>query len=135
MRLAFRVWICILVAQCIAVPASAQQLAGGSSPDISIIRILMAMIICSAAAFGLVVVLRLQRKMPPIPHLNLPGLSFVKVPLIEVLEARRLSPHADISLIRHGNIEYLLLCGASGLQVLNTKVVGSLDEEATDAPP
>lgn len=98
----------------------AQNLGGGNggTPDISVIRILAALLVCLAAAFTLALMIRARNG-----GLRLSGKGWLSGAIarsrrIEVIETRRASPHADICLVRCDDEEYLLLCGPSAQSVL-----------------
>jgi hypothetical protein len=107
-----------LLLLCTALPAAAASGrlgGGGGDVSVSIWRILAALVICAAVAFAAVLVIRRQglggarRLLASVPR---------RVRQIEVVETRRLSPHADISLVRQDGQEYLLLLFAGGSRVL-----------------
>ena len=112
------------------VPAAAHaapaRLGGGGDLSVSPWRIGVAFILCAAAAYLAVLWIR---KHGSVGALRL-GLG--KLPLrarsIEIVETRRLSTHADISLVREGGHEYLLLLFAGGCQVLREGVAEAPDE-------
>lgn len=110
-------------------PASAQQLAGGEAPDISLLRVFAALIVCIGAAVGLAFVLRARGRPSLRAWPSLDRIRLGKAMRIDVIEARRLSPHADICLVRCGGSEYLLLCGIAGMQVLNKAPIASHELE------
>lgn len=121
---------CLFAATIAAVAAAdpsvpARQLAGGSDPDFSIVRIIAALAVCLAAAFGAVVALRLRQKGGTLPAMNLRRLGFTRPRAIDVVEARRLSQHADICLFRENGTEYLVLCGPAGFHVLRSSRIDS----------
>lgn len=99
--------------------AQAQQLGGGgASTDISIIRILAALLVCLAAAFALALVIKARRGgIRPLGKEWLPR-AIAGSRRIEIVETRRATPYADICLVRCDGEEYLLLCGPSGQTVL-----------------
>jgi len=99
--------------------ARAQQLGGGgASPDISMIRILAALLVCLAAAFALALVIRARKgAIRPLAKGWLSG-AIAGSRRIAVVETRRATPYADICLVRCDGEEYLLLCGPSGQLVL-----------------
>lgn len=101
---------------------------GGGDVTISIWRILVALVICSLVALAAVLVIRkrglgggrpLLARLPRRPR------------QIDVVETRRLSAHADISLVREGEHEYLLLLFAGGSRILR---VGASRAPADEQP-
>lgn len=107
----------LLIASGTAAAAEPGGLGGGDDVSIPVVRILAAFLFCAGLAYVLVLVLR-RRLTGSGPSLlsQLPK----RARRIEVLETRRLSPHADISLVREGGQEYLLLLFAGGTQVLRS---------------
>lgn len=102
-----------------AVPAlaSAHRLGGGGDVGVSLGRIVAALLICIIVAVLAALLLR-QRA----GHQDLSRLFSrfdLRARAIEVVETRRLSPHADICLVRHGGKDYLLLTMAGAAQVLS----------------
>jgi len=96
--------------------ASARSLAGGGGPEISMIRVGAALVLCLAAAFAAAIVLR---------RMNLPqgwrgfAVRPSRARRIEVIETRRLATHAELSLVRCGDAEFLILCGQSDAKVIS----------------
>jgi hypothetical protein len=109
-----------------AAHASPSRLGGGGDLSISIWRIAIAFIICAAAAFITILFIR-RRAGGGSVRLSWNGLP-LRNRRIEVIETRRLSTHADISLVRENGREYLLLLFAGGSQILREQVA-DLDEE------
>jgi hypothetical protein len=97
--------------------ASTHRLGGGGDIGVSLGRIVAALLICIIVAVLAALFLR-QRA----GHQDLARL-FTRFDLrtraIEVVETRRLSPHADICLVRHDGKDYLLLLMAGAAQVLS----------------
>lgn len=108
---------------------AAGRLGGGAALDISPWRILAALILCIIIAMLAAVMLR-QRGGRFAPGALLPRLDLGRR-TIEVVETRRLSPHADLCVVRHGGREYLLLLLAGDARVLRESAVApALDEES-----
>jgi hypothetical protein len=107
----------VFAAGCRPADAWAQQLGGGQAPDISLVRIGAALAVCVLAAIALALTLRRRAGRAP---LNLTGWrrGLARGRRIEVVEARRLSPTADVSILRCEGTEYLLLSGPGGHAVL-----------------
>ena len=97
--------------------ASTHRLAGGGDIGVSLGRIVAALLICIIVAVLAALLLR-QRA----GHQDLARL-FTRFDLraraIEVVETRRLSPHADICLVRYDGKDYLVLLMAGATQVLS----------------
>jgi hypothetical protein len=100
----------------------AQKLGGASAPEISILRIALALGICLVAGIGLILYMRRGGVRPA--FLAGWGEGLARKRRIEVIEARRLSVHADLCLARCDGIEYLLVCSSTGLTVLERSPLG-----------
>lgn len=113
------------------VPALAQKLGGASEPEISFVRILGALVLCIGAAVAMALLISKR---------GLPGKSWgegIRAKLrsrsrIMVIEARRISPHADVCLIRCDGKEYLLICGPGDIRVLSEAEASA--DELTNLP-
>jgi len=102
-------------------------LGGGEDVSVSIWRVLAALVICAIVALLAVLMIR-KRAAGGLPVIaSLPARSR----RIQVVETRRLSPHADISLVREGGREYLVLLFAGGSQILRSEPA----EGTADAQP
>lgn len=100
-----------------AAQTHASRLGGGGAVDVSLGRIVISFVICIIIA-ALAILLIRQRS----GKLDLAGLFATmesRTREIQVVETRRLSPHADICLVRQGGREYLLVLQPGGTQVLN----------------
>ncbi len=90
--------------------AAPARLGGGAALDVSLTRIVMALLICLTLA-GLAAVLVKRGG----GRLTLPNRTERR---IAVIESRRISPHADLCLLRCDGQEYVILSSATGQQVL-----------------
>lgn len=105
----------------LSTPAFAGDLAGGSSPDIPWLRLLLALAFCIAMAFSAVLLLRRQQRGGgPIigPSALFQGRGKASVRRISVIETRRASPTADLCLVECDGETWLLALTASGTTVL-----------------
>lgn len=115
-RLIAALWLCVLGAM--PALASPGRLGGGGALDISLTRIVMALLLClMIAALAALLLKRGGGK------LDLKALRrmFAQLPAqrrIEVIETRRVSQHADVCLLRCDGREYLILCAAQRQTVL-----------------
>jgi hypothetical protein len=100
-----------------AARADAQGLASGFAPEVSIVRTIAALALCLIAALAVALTLRRRRTGHAAAHPGLRGFGWTGRSRIEVVEARRVSPHADVCMIRVDGAEYLMLCGASGFEL------------------
>lgn len=94
---------------------------GGGGVDVSLTRIVMALILCLMLA-GLAAML-LKRGGGKIDLAGLQTL-FSRMPAaarrIDVVETRRISQYADVCLLRCDGRDYLILCAANQQTILNT---------------
>lgn len=104
----------------------AAHLGGGGAIDISLGRIIISFVICVIIAALAILLLR-QRS----GKFDLAGLFARIEPRareIAVVETRRLSPHADICLVRQGGREYLLVVQQGNAQVLSDRPFGPAED-------
>ncbi len=108
-------------------PASAAGGLGGGEPlEVSLGRIVAALLISLIVAGLAVFAIRQRGGRIDLGRLRLPA----RAASIEVVETRRVSQHADICLIRHRGNEYLLLLMAGDARVLSEAVASSPNPEA-----
>ncbi|MFA6114574.1 MAG: hypothetical protein WC729_11295 [Sphingomonas sp.] len=116
----------VLLAAASAVPLHAARLGGGGAIDVSLGRIVISFVICIIIA-ALAILLIRQRS----GRNDLAGFFARMEPRareIQIVETRRLSPHADICLVRQGGREYLLVLQQGGTQVLRDQAVPPRDD-------
>lgn len=115
-----------------ASPAGAQRLGGGGDLNISLTRIVMALVLCLMLA-GLAILL-LKRGGGRVDLATLRKLV-VAMPVrrrIDVIETRRVSQHADLCLFRCDDEEYLVLCAQQQQTVLRrTNRACAVDDAVT----
>ena len=112
--------------------AATGRLGGGEPLGVSLGRVVGALIVCIVVAVLAALLIR-QRS----GRMDLPALFARLTPraqIIEVVETRRLSPHADLCVVRHGEHEYLLLLLAGAAQVLSDKAVPAAPETEAVEP-
>lgn len=107
--------------------ANAQQLGGGGDVGISWIRVILALAICLAVAAFAIWFLR-QRSHPGGMIERLRS-RLVAKGRIRTIESRRISPHADLCLVHCDGVEYLLICTAGNVELLERR---ELAEEASE---
>lgn len=101
------------------VPARAQQLGGGGGADIPVLRIIAALVFSIFAAAALALVLR-GRAGSPLGNVKwLRRLAPHR--RIAVIEARRLTQHSEMSIVRCDGVEYLLISGPGGVEVVERR--------------
>lgn len=102
---------------CAPAYANAARLGGGEDLHVSLWRIVAALLI----AIVLVVLagLLIRQRSGKLDLAALAGRVRLRTRCIDVVETRRLSPHADACLLRYRGREYLLLVGASHGRVLS----------------
>ena len=111
-----------------AAAAAAGRLGGGEALGVSLGRIVLALIICLVIAVFAILLLRQKSGRTDLRALF--ARFEMKPRLIDVVETRRLSPHADICVVRHGGREYLLLLLAGAARILSEEPVGAAASEA-----
>jgi hypothetical protein len=111
--------------------ASAARLGGGEPLDISWGRIVAALFLSLLVAIVAILLIRKRGGSVKLPFLL--GRMELRTRAIHVVETRRLSQHADICLVRHGDCEYLLLLLAGGARILSRKLIEAAPE-AEEAP-
>lgn len=126
-------WRAALAAAAISFPAwpafaNIGRLGGGGELGISLGRILAALLVCLVVAFLAILLIRQKTGKADLAAI------FSRLELrsraIEVVETRRLSPHADVCLVRHAGHEYLLL-----LQAGNARILREIHSVGEDAQP
>lgn len=104
--------------------AAPVRLGGGAAFDVSSTRIVGALLLClMLAALAAVLLKRGGGRLVPTGWMAARGGR-----RIAVVESRRVSPHADLCLLRCDDREYLVLSSAAGQQVLRS-------EPATEPTP
>jgi hypothetical protein len=99
------------------------HLGGGGEVDVSLGRIIISFVICIIIA-GLAILLIRQRS-GKIDLASFLARIEPRAREIKVVETRRLSPHADISLVRQGGREYLLILQQGSTHVLRDEPVAA----------
>ena len=105
--------------------AGAGRLGGGQPLEVSLGRIVAALVICIIIAVLAVLLIR-QRSGKVDLHAFF-GRFQMRPRAIEVVETRRLSPHADICVVRHAGREYLLLLLAGNARILREEPVAEAE--------
>jgi hypothetical protein len=117
-----RIWLRVGAAGLLLSPAAlaAQlrptHLGGGGDLQISLVRIIVSFVICVIIAA--LAILMLRQRSGKIDLAALFARIEPRARQIKVIETRRLSPHADISLVHQGGREYLLVLQAGSVEVL-----------------
>lgn len=105
--------------------AAQPHLGGGGSLDISLGPIIASLVICIIIAVLAILLIRQRGGRGDLAAL------FARIQpqarAIEVVETRRLSPHADICLVRHDGRDYLLVLQQGSMQVLRDHAVATSD--------
>lgn len=97
------------------------RLGGGAGVDVPIGRIIVAFLICiTIAALAILLIRQRMGKGDLAGWLRQVG---PRGGVIEVVEVRRLSMHAEVGVVRHDGHEFLLLLQAGSSQVLRERVV------------
>lgn len=106
--------------------AQAQRLGQGSNPEVSFVRMVTALVVCLVVALLAILLIRTRRSGAALPQF----LSRLKPhgSVVEIIETRRISMHADVSLLRHGDREYLLLISQGHSRVLAERTTSESGE-------
>jgi uncharacterized membrane protein YraQ (UPF0718 family) len=109
----------------LAAPALAAggRLGGGQPLEVSLGRIVSALVICIIIAVLAALLIR-QRAGKVDLHALFARLQS-RPRAIEVVETRRLSPHADLCVVRHSGREYLLLLLAGDARILREEPIAT----------
>jgi hypothetical protein len=116
----------------ISVPLQAQQLAGGGGAEVSVWRVLAALIVSVAAAAVLAVVLRSRAMGRPTKHKWLSALA--RPGRIELVETRRIASLTELSLVRCDGTEYLILSSQGAAEVLERRPLPGTGQAETLQP-
>lgn len=96
--------------------AFAQQLGGDKTPDVSLVRVFLALLVCLIVAVFAALLLRQKFRGGSLP-------LFTKLAArsnrLHLIESRRIAPQSDLCLVRCDNEEYLLLIAPASVAVLN----------------
>lgn len=123
----FALFLLLFASHALAQAPARRPLGGGGAVDVSIGRIIVSLVFCIIVATLAILLIR-QRG----GRMDLAGLFARFEPrarAIDVLETRRLSPHADICLIRHDAREYLVVLQQGSMQVLRESDVPTNDAD------
>ena len=111
----------LLALNLLAIAGTAQphtaRLGGGGAIDVSLGRIVISLVICVIVAA--LAILLLRQRSGRIDLATFFQRIEPRTRAIQVVETRRLSPHADICLVRQGGREYLLVLQQGSVQVLS----------------
>lgn len=113
--MSLRFFTATMVALSLSQPAAAQQLGGGASPDVSLVRVFLALLVCLAVA--VLALFLLRRRFAKKPRSLLPRLT-ASGSRIRTIESRRVAPQADVCIVECDGTEYLLLIAAGGTLLL-----------------
>lgn len=124
-RMRYRL-VTALVAGLAASPLHAQKLGGAPDDPVSWVRVGVALVVCCAAACGLAVVLKARgvTKAASWAEMLKPKHS-----RIERVVSRRLSLQCEVHIVRCDGVEYVLLCGPGGNQIMERRAVPQQDEK------
>ena len=103
------------------------RLGGGTGVDVPVGRIIVAFLICIAIA--VLAILLIRQRMGKGDLAGWLRRVGPRAGVIEVVEVRRLSMHAEIGVVRHDGREFLLLVQAGSSQVLRERALAG-DGEA-----
>lgn len=101
-----------------ASPAAAQRLGGGGDLNISLSRIVIALVLCLMLAGLAILLLKRGGGRVDLAALRKLVVAMPARRRIDVIETRRVSQHADLCLFRCDDEEYLVLCAQHHQTVL-----------------
>ncbi|WP_034158867.1 hypothetical protein [Sphingomonas sp. ERG5] len=104
-----------------AMPGRSVPLGGGGDLDVSLGRIVVSLVICIVIA--VLAALLIKQRSGKIDLKAWLARIEPRAGAIRVVETRRLSVHADISVVQHGEREYLLLLQQNNAQVLRDRPI------------
>ena len=110
----------------VPLPLFAQQLGGGSSPEVSIVRLVGALIVCLLLA--LLAILFLKHRSGGAIAFKLGRLVSTSSE-IEVRETRRLTVQHHLSLVRYSGRDFLLLLSPGNSVVLSERESPTADQD------
>lgn len=106
------IWLLAFILFGSADTAYAQELGGGAAPDISVLRIILALFVSLAIGVGAMLFLRARgRGGMPRSFQDILVLKKTEQGAIEIAQRQRLGPQSELLLIRARGREYLVLNG------------------------
>jgi hypothetical protein len=111
--------------------AAAGRLGGGQPLEVSLGRIVAALVICTIVAVLAVLLIRQRSGKTDLRRFF--SRFEMRPRSIDVVETRRLSANADVCVVRHGGREYLLLLLAGGARILRDEAVAQISDDEADA--
>lgn len=115
----------------IAMPAAAQgRLGGGGALDISLTRIIVALLLCTMIAVLVALSIKRGGGKIDVPNLRRWIGTLPIERRITVVESRRVSQHADVCLIRCDGQEYLILSSQQEQRILREGVAPPAERAA-----
>lgn len=108
---------------------TAARLGGGGSVDVPVFRIIVAFLFCVVIAVLAILFIRHRTGHGALPdwlRRVAPGKG-----VIEIVEVRRVSLHADAAVLRHAGREYLVMLQAGATTILNERDVAASGGDAT----
>lgn len=112
----------------VSAPLQAQELGGGGGVDVSIWRILAALLVSVMASLGLVIALRSRGARLP-SWLRWLG-ALARRGRIQLVETRRIASQAELSVVRCDGIEYVVLSGHGHAEVLGRRELTATEDGA-----
>jgi hypothetical protein len=108
----------LIATAALALPAAAgaQQLGGGAAPDLSLVRVFLALLVCLVIAVLAVLFLRQRFSGKPPQFLERLRPSSARIRLVE---SRRISPQGELCIAEVDGEEFLLLLSPGGPLVLD----------------
>lgn len=96
---------------------------GGGGVEVSLTRIIMALVLGTMLAVLAALLIRRSGGRPDLKALRRLFTSLPSMRRIQVIESRRVSQHADLCLVRCDGTEYLILTSAQQQQIVRTSAL------------
>jgi flagellar biogenesis protein FliO len=111
-----------------ATPAASQRLGQGAGTDISIWRVILALLFCLALGGAAIYVLRRRFR-------GVRPLAFGRERRLELHENMRLSHQVDLCIVSRDGHEYLIATSPQGVTLVDRGPFEALSQEAVAGPP
>lgn len=93
---------------------------GGGGVEVSLTRIIMALVLGTMLAIFAALLIRRSGGSPDLKALRRVFTNLPSMRRVQVIESRRVSQHADLCLVRCDGTEYLILTSAQQQQIVRT---------------
>jgi len=103
---------------------AAQRLGGGTSPEVSLVRVFLALLVCLIVASLAILLVRQRLRGGRLPIFTRLASTSGR---IRLLESRRIAPQTDLCLVEVDGAEHLLLIAPGGTLPLDHRPTASLE--------